>query len=128
MSDYFEARKARFIRNEEALIQLIKDVKEKNPNVEVYVYKNQPFIDSVTFFLGEDINGVGFHEVPYRWSGCGYTEYQKSHHGLEMPFTANDILTTFSPVTNWKKSNVEYFKSKDHYLKWCSYLINYELK
>lgn len=131
MSDYFTARKLRFERNQADLIQLIKDVQLIDNTVEAYVHSDYPkrFMERVTFIRGEEINTIRFHEVPYRWSGCGYSENHNSHWGGEnskMPFTAEDVIKTFQPIKGLRKSQVELFKDKEHYLKWCSYLKKYE--
>lgn len=140
MSDYLTARRARYERNQAALIQLIKDVQEKDPSVEAYVH-HETFgtsipIDSVVFFRGEEINTIDFLEVPYRWSGCGHREFSNSHYGgdnVAMPFTADDVINNFHSVTGvlksqhiFKSGGRDMFKSKEHYLEWCSYLKRYE--
>lgn len=131
MSDYLTAYGLRLERNEEALLKLAKDVMELDPTVEVYHSGNlERKISSLTFFKGEDINSVGFHEVPYRWSGCGFREFYNYHSGGEnvaMPFTAEDVLKTFKPVTTVMKSQPnQYFKNKEHCLKWYSWLTKFQ--
>lgn len=134
MNNYLEAYYARIIRNHEDLLKLVTDVLEKDPSVEAYYHKeidNRRLISSVVFFKGEEINGIGFHEVPYRWSGCGYSEFSNSHSGgnnCEMPFTAEDVLNNFRSITTIKLRYYTYFKSKSEYLKWCSYLKKHEVK
>jgi len=127
MSDYLTAYRERMERNHNALIELAKNVIKADPEVEVYFHYYNKYQDGVTFFKGEMINSVQFHEVPYHWSGCGL----KSHNGgddVSMPFDVNDVLTTFKPITSilWRQPN-EYFKSKENYLKWCSYLKKLEI-
>ena len=122
MTTYFEAYQARLERNDKALKDLANEVIKQDPEVEVYFHKDDNQLkSSVIFFKGEQINSVSFHEVPYHWSGCGV----KSHNGgynVSMPFDANDVLTTFQPVTNILKSQPnEYFKSKEQYLKWLTF-------
>jgi len=135
MSDYLKAYQGRMARNQEDILQLIKEVQEKDPYIEAYVhrdyYDNDRYIGGVVFIKGEEINSIHFHEVPYRWSGCGHGEFSNSHYGLEnskMPFTAKDVVTNFKPINGCRKSNVEVFKNKEHYLNWCSYLTLYSLK
>lgn len=120
---------ARKQRNNDALLKLAKKVIEIDSSIEVYHHKSDKQISSLTFFKGEEVNGIGFHEVPYRWSGCGYTEHGKSHKGkdnLSIPFDLADVLTSFHPITDIKhRQPNEYFESKEQYLKWCSYLKKY---
>ena len=126
MSDFLKAYRARKKRNHDDLIQLIEDVKKKNKDVKAYVHNSDRYIDSVYFVLDESINVIQFNETPYRWSGCGYTDFANSHYGLEnckLPFTADDVLSTFEPI---KSKKTEYFKSIDQYLKWYSFLKQYE--
>lgn len=130
MTTYMEAYRARLERNQAALLQLIKDVQEKDPSIEAYTYDDQGsrLISNVVFIRGESINSVGFHEVPYRWSGCGYPEHGNSHPGgdnVAMPFTADDVISTFKPINTIHKSQSETFQNKEHYLKWYSF---YKLK
>lgn len=130
MSDFFTAYRLRLERNEADLLKLADEVLKLNPDIEIYHSKPlERRIRSLTFFNGEEINSVGFHEVPYRWSGCGYNEHSNSHYGGEnvaMPFTANDVLSTFKPVTTVRHRHDTFFKSKAEYLKWRSYLIKYQ--
>ena len=119
---YIEAYKARMIRNNDELLQLAKEVNEKDPTVEIYKYKSELNIAHLTFFKGEEINSIGFHEVPYHWSGCNVGD----HSGLDnisMPFTVDDVLSTFHSVKRvlYKQPN-EYYKTKKGYLKFNSYL------
>jgi hypothetical protein len=84
------------------------------------------------------INSIHFHEVPYRWSGCGYEEHSKSHSGgenISMPFTADDVISTFKPInkirfryknTNPNDHSFIPFKNKEHYLQWNSFLNLYK--
>jgi len=45
-----------------------------------------------------------------------------------MPFDVNDVLTTFKPITSiLRRQPNEYFKSKEDYLKWYSYLKRMEV-
>jgi hypothetical protein len=121
--NYFEARRERMFRNNSALMKLTKNVIKKNPEVEAYFSDMDFYPESVVFFLGEEINGASFHEVPFRWSGCNYTEHGTSNPSLEMPFTVEDVLTTFKPVGEIKKSPAEKLKTKKEYLNWYSYLM-----
>lgn len=130
MSDFFKAYRARLERNQEALFKLANDVLDLDPEVEVYF--NSANLDriksSVTFFKGENINAVAFHEVPYRWSGCGYDEFRRSHAGGEnvsMPFTAEDVLKTFTPITQVHKQHNTFYTSKEQYLKSSSWKERY---
>lgn len=127
MSDYLTAYRERMERNHNALIELTKNVIKADPEIEAYLYRNDVLQRSVIFFKGETINSVSFHEVPYRWSGCGVTNHAGGEN-VSMPFNVNDVLTTFKPVTSilWRQPN-EYFKSKEDYLKWCSYLKRMEV-
>lgn len=127
--NYLEAYRARLERNQSDLIQLIKDVQQKDPLMEAYVYDYpNRLLSGVVFIRGEYINSIQFHEVPYRWSGCKYHEFGNSHGGGEnskMPFSADDVLNTMKPINTIKKSSVEIFKNKEHYLNWYSYLNLY---
>lgn len=130
--DYLEAYSARLKRNNDELIQLAKDVILIDPSIEVYHYNGDRFIKSLVFIKDEMINTVSFHEVPYRWSGCNYyKEHGECHSGGEnssMPFDANDVIGSFKPITGvLNRQPNEYFKSKQDYLKWCSYLKRIEL-
>jgi hypothetical protein len=129
MSEFFIAYAARLKRNEEALIRLIKDVTTKDPTVEAYIVSRDlnRTIEGVTFIKGDQINQIHFHKVPYRWSGCGYSEHRKYHYGGEnysMPFTAEDVLKTFTPI-NQERMVTRNFKDKEEYLMWRNYLIKY---
>jgi hypothetical protein len=127
--DYFEARQERYKRNEKAIFELIRDVIKTDPQVKAYISNSDKIASHVTFFKGEEINSVSFHEVPYRWSGCGYKEHGGSNNNLEMPFDVNDVLTTFKPITSiLDRQPNEYFKSKKQYLKWHSWLIQITLE
>lgn len=130
MSDYLDAYRARLERNQAALVQLIKDVLAKDSSIEAYVNRDiSRFIDRVVFLKDESINAIGFHEVPYRWSGCGFPEFGNSHSGGEnvaMPFTADDVVSTFKPITKVMHTHDKAFKSKEQYLKWCSYLSKFD--
>ena len=133
MSDYLTAYYARMVRNQEELIKLINEVKEKDPSIEAYVhadyYRDGRCISSVKFIKDETINGIGFHEVPYHWSGCGFREHggimNPGGNNYCMPFTADDVISTFVPIKGGRLSQVETFRDKAHYLKWCSYLTLY---
>jgi hypothetical protein len=136
MSDYFKAYRARLERNQAQIIQLIKDVQEKDNSVEAYVYDQQGsrLLSGVTFIKEESVNSIHFHEVPYRWSGCGYGEHGNSHYGGEnssMPFTADDVLSTFRPINTvrWRYVNKNPndhsfipYRDKKHYLEWNLFL------
>lgn len=130
MKTYLEAYGERLERNDKALKEIALEVIKTNSDVEVYFNHNKNFKDSVLFFKGEMINSIGFHEVPYRWSGCGYQEFDKYHSGGEnsaMPFTVEDVLNTFHPVTEIKlRQPDEYCKSKEQYLKWYSFYKRWE--
>lgn len=131
MKTYLEAYGERLERNQTALLKLADKVLATNPEIEIYHNSNASdrFIQGLVFFNGENINSIHFHEVPYRWSGCGYGEFNRSHSGGEnvsMPFDVQDVLTTFRPVTSVNHTHSTTFKTKDQYLKWCSYLVRYE--
>lgn len=130
MSDFFKAYRARLVRNQEALINLIKEVRKADPTVEAYTGRNDRFICGVVFIKDEGINSIHFHEVPYRWSGCGYGEFNNYHHSggenNSMPFTAKDVIDNFKPIKGMRKSQVEVFKDKAHYLKWSSWLQEFK--
>lgn len=127
MKTFFDAYRERLERNQNDLYKLAKEVALVDPTVEIYKHKDSNrFCQSLTFFKDELINSVSFHEVPYRWSGCGFKEHGGSHYGIHntcMPFDANDVLTTFRPITEilYRQQN-EYFKSKKQYLEWFSFL------
>lgn len=125
--DYMSGYTRRMEKNDWELHQLAKEVIQADPEVEVYFHHDDKYQDGVKFFKGEMINSVQFHEVPYHWSGCGL----RSHSGgddVSMPFDVNDVLTTFKPVTSILKSQPDrYFKSKEDYLKWSSYLKKWEV-
>ena len=124
MSDYLKAYSKRLERNEADLINLIKAVQQQDNTIEAYINDaRNGRIRNVVFFKDDKINSIWFHEVPYRWSGCGYNEHHKSHPGLEnckMPFTAQDVIDTFQPI-----QTSSYIKraTKEAYLKWYSYEI-----
>lgn len=113
------------VRNHNELLQLAKQVKELDPTVEAYIHKDR-LASGVYFIRGESVNVIHFHEVPYGWSGCGYPEFNNTHPGKEnvsMPFTAEEVLHTFKLITSIKKFQPsEYYKGKEDYLKWLSYL------
>ena len=133
MNDYWTAYSERLERNQNDLLQLARDIIKKDSSIEVYVHHGFPkrFITNIVFFKGDLKNEVAFHEVPYRWSGCGYEEFGKSHPGGEnssMPFDANDVLNTFKHVNKYKKRQPNvYFKSKKEYLEWYSFYKKLEL-
>ena len=115
-------------RNHNDLIKLIRDVQDRDKTIEAYVYNDDRYLPGVVFMKGETINSVHFHEVPYRWSGCGHSEFTRSHPGGDnaaMPFTADDVLLNFKPITFVKNRHDSVFKTKEEYLKWCSYLKLY---
>ncbi len=126
MSDYFKAYRGRLEKNQTDIINLINEVKKVNPLIKAYVVSSKNrIISSVTFIKGEEINRIGFHEVPYRWSGCGYKEHHSSHYGLSMPFTANDVLKTFQSIKGMYKNQSAVYKNAKEYLTWNSYLTEY---
>jgi len=124
---YFKARAERTIRNNDNLKHLADMVMEADSRIEVYHHKSVPYIESITFFKGEEINTIGFHDIPFRWSGCGFKEIKT--HGdkrakggqLEMPFTVADVLNNFEAIQPNHR-----FKTKEEYLKWYNYLTKYE--
>lgn len=127
-----DAYRARLIRNDAELRKLAADVKATEPTIEVYAYQDRGsgLLNGVTFIKGDEINSVGFHEVPYRWSGCGYSEHPGGER-ISMPFTVEDVLSTFHPINtirfrylnnNPNDHSCENFKGKGDYLKWYSYL------
>jgi hypothetical protein len=129
MSDYLTAYRERLQRNNDDLIKLIKEVQERDPLIEAYVHNDGRLFPGVVFIKDETINSIHFHEVPYRWSGCGYHEHWKSHWGGEnasLPFDATDVITTMRPIGNVNKTHDKAFKNKEEYLKWCSYLKLYK--
>jgi len=138
MSSYFKAYKERIIRNQHDLLTLAKKVIKKDPDIEVYCHhnffnqKNSRYISSLTFFKKEDLTTIAFHQVPYRWSGCGHGEFRNSHYGInnnEMPFIVDDVLSNLTPVTKKKKRNPNvFFISKKEYLQWYSYLTRLHFK
>ncbi len=127
MSNYFDAYRARLERNQADLLNLANEVKKLLPEIEVYVNRDYPnrLLSSITFIHGETINTIAFHDVPYRWAGCGFREWSYSHSGGEnssMPFTAVEVLQTMQPITKVKKRQNEFFKSKSNLLSWWSFL------
>lgn len=129
MSDYLKAYRERLERNHAELIKLINDVQAIDSTIEAYVYDNpNRLLSGVVFIKEEEINSIHFHETPYRWSGCGYPEFGNSHYGTEnsgLPFTANDVIANFEPIKDKRKSQIEKFRNKEHYLNWCSYLTKF---
>jgi len=130
MKTYFEAYRERLERNQADLFNLANEVLKQHPEIEIYHYRGDRFVQGLIFFNGENINSIHFHEVPYRWSGCGYDEINiaMSHRGgdnVSMPFTVEDVISTFKPVTSKNRDVKTKFKSKEDYLKWCSYLVKY---
>lgn len=116
MSDYIKARLARLERNHEALIKLANDVLDIDQEIEVYFHYDDQFKSYVIFFKDENINSVSFHEVPYHWSGCGHKDHRGGEN-VSMPFTADDVLKTFHPVTDVHEKYNTFFRDKAHYLK-----------
>jgi len=128
MKTYIEARQERLERNQAQLFELAKSVLKSDPKIEIYHYDGDRPVQGLVFIKGENINSIHFHEVPYRWSGCGYGEHNNSTYGGEnysMPFTTEDVITTFQPITTVKKTYKDCFKSIESYLEWCSYLTKY---
>lgn len=121
MKDFLTAYGERLERNSAALLKLATDVMAADPTVEVYCHRDDKHKKGLVFFKGEEINKIHFHEVPYHWSGCGYAEHFGGEN-LAMPFTVEDVLQTFKPVTTVMDRHDTFFKSKAEYLKWCSYL------
>lgn len=124
--NYLEAHFARMQRNNDQLISLAKEVLAIDSTIEVYINRNEKNQNGIVFIKGETINSVQFHEVPYHWSGCGV----KNHGGgenISMPFDAQDVLSTFKPITTVMWSYKEPFKNRAQYLKWCSYLTPFTL-
>lgn len=124
MADYWTARRARFIRNQFDLIVLACKVIKIDPSVEIYVHRDyhKRFLDAIVFIKGEKINEIAFHDVPYRWSGCGYEEnWQGNYHSggpnHKMPFNENDVLTTFHPIVS------KAYNNKQQFLKYCFWLV-----
>ena len=128
---YLEARHARSIRNNDNLKNLADKVIAKDNSIEVYHNKNDNYIESIVFFKGEEIVSIGFHSVPFRWSGPpNFREFPKEGKRpkdgeLEMPFTVEDVINGFSSIKNVRHRHDTYFKSKKEYLDWCSYLVRY---
>lgn len=129
MSDYLTAYGDRLKRNQAALLQLIKDVLAKDNTIEAYTHndflRGERHLEGVVFIKDDSINSIHFHEVPYRWSGCGYGEFERAHSGGEnnsMPFEAQDVIHTFKPI---QKNSYMKDSSKESYLKWHSYLGKY---
>ena len=125
----FETRQARLKRNHENLIRLAIDTIFQNPYIEVYLHKNHQNenISGIYFFNGEMYNKVQFHEVPYRWSGCGFGEFYKSNNSSEMPFTPSDVLSTMIDIKTVQKQHKTFFKGKKEFLTWFSWLVKLEL-
>jgi hypothetical protein len=126
---YFEARQKRTEDNHRDLHQLAKDVFKKDPNVKAYFNRNDSLHESVVFIRDEEICSIGFHEVPFGWSGCGYPEFPKEKRRYDndingrLPFNSDDVLNHFKPIQNIKLTHNTYFDSVDQYLKWYSYLV-----
>ena len=120
--DCYSGYQRRMERNDWELKKIAKEIIKINPEIEVYFYEDDNMYQkNVVFFKGENINTIQFHEAPYHWSGCSIS----NHNGFEncsMPFTVDDVLTTFHPITVVIKSQPnEHFKSKEQYLKWHSF-------
>lgn len=131
MKNYLEAYRERMEKNEADLLKLANEVLAINPKIEVYRHKNTDrLINGLVFFDGENINSICFHEVPYRWSGCGFPEFGNSHFGNDitcyLPFTADDVIKTFHPVTDVNNTHNTKFEDKEQYLKCLSYLTKYK--
>lgn len=122
MNDYLKAYRERLERNHNDLLNLAKDVVAANPKVEVYGSANKNLYSGLVFILGQKINSVSFHEVPYRWSGCGYGEFKNSNYSSRMPFIAEEVLNTMKDISTVNKTVNEKFTNKNEYLIWCSYL------
>lgn len=129
MSNFFDAYRERLKRNHNALLQLADDLIKIDPEIEAYIYREERrLVSNVVFFKGEGYNSIGFHDVPYRWSGCGHGEFSYSHGGGEnhsMPFTPEDVLKTMQPITTVIKGGDVRFKSKDQFLTWYSFYKRY---
>lgn len=121
---YFEARKERLIRNNDDLKNLADKVLAIDNTVEVYHNDRDHYIESITFFRGEDIVKITFSEVPFRWSGPS-TRSAKNQENIAMPYTAENVLNSFKTVKNQKHRYDGCFESKKEYLDWCSYLVRY---
>ena len=133
--DYLTGYARRMEKNDWELHQLAQEVIKADPEVEVYFHHDENrYQNGVKFFKGEMINGIQFSEVPYRWSGCGVSNHggiESDYGGLStcsMSFDVNDVLTTFHPITDvLHRQPNEYFKSKEQFLKWSSYLKKWEI-
>ena len=127
MIDYFKAYTERLQRNDDALKSLASEVLKKDPEIEAYFHENNNrYKNSVIFFKGELINSIQFHEVPYHWSGCGIKDHSGGEN-VSMPFDVDDVITTFHPVREILRMQPnDFFKSKEQYLKWHSWLKRWE--
>lgn len=130
MKTFFEAYGERLEQNQTDLINFAKEVRIKHPEIEIYRSSVDGFISGLVFFKSEDKNEIHFHEVPYRWSGCGHGEFYDSHYGKEhnrMPFNIDDLISTFRPITRIKYSQPNnFFKSKADFLKKYSFYVKLE--
>lgn len=121
MKNYFEAHAERMQRNNDQLISLAKEVLSIDNSIEIYSNRNEKLSDGLIFIKGENINTIQFHEVPYHWSGCGYTDHGGGEN-ISMPFDAQDVLNTFKPIKTAMWTYKEPFKNRAQYLDWYSYL------
>ena len=120
---YFEARRARAQRNHESLYNLAKDIIAIEPEMEVYVNRNDTVHEAMVFIHGETVNRVLFLEVPFRWDDPipenGYL------YNNQMPYTPRDIIENMEPI-DYHKGHINEpirYTDKESFLKWQSYLV-----
>ena len=116
---YFEARRARAKRNHESLYNLAKDVTAIEPEIEVYVNRNDKVHESMVFIHDETINRVGFTEVPFRWNGPTPKNGYLPNHA--MPYVADDIINNMKEFKSGKQ--YKQYIDRESFLKWTSYLV-----
>ena len=111
------------MRNERYLLSLAAEVQKIDPSIKCYVHEDDTrILSGLCFIKKETINFIHFHEVPYRWSGCGFSAHEESCYVLENPFTANDVTSTFQPITTQRKKYNEFFKTVEQYVSWHTWL------
>jgi hypothetical protein len=115
---YFEARKARWERNDKALRELAKAIIEKDNTIEVYHHEDQKNIEGLHIFKGDELCYIHFGEVPYRWTGPGNGSADVEN--LEMPYTVEDVLNGFHKLRSHTRYN-----DKKSYLRWYSFLTKF---
>ena len=122
---YFEARRNRAIRNDDALKNLADKLVRKDPTIQAYINRNETVHESIVFIRGEELCSITFTTVPFKWNGPS-KKSAKNQENIAMPYTPEDVLDSFHTVKNVKHRHDTYFKSMEEYLGWCTYLVPYE--